>query len=177
MLIVSILKDVEMPRPKPFEPDYHPTDLELGWLAGFFEGEGSFNVTRGRPRMSINQTDLDLLEHFQQLTGSAGTIGPMKGSALSVKPLWQWRTNSIAEAQYVISLLYEHLGPRRRAKADEVRRLQPQRAKLVRGGKCINGHDLVPRNIEEHPKSNSIQCRICVNAKRRARYALTKAIS
>lgn len=28
-----------MPAPKPFRPTHIPDQLELGWLAGFFEGE------------------------------------------------------------------------------------------------------------------------------------------
>jgi len=160
-----------MPPPKPFNPDYDPTDLERGWLAGFFEGEGYLGLTQNRPRVAINNTDLSLLERLKRLTGNCGTIRPTKGNKLSVKQLWHWQTNSIAEAHHVINLIYDLLSARRQAKADEIRMLKPRRAKLERGGKCINGHDLVPGNIEEHPKSHSIQCRICVNTRRRARRA------
>lgn len=166
-----------MPAPKPFHPNYKPTDLERGWLAGFFEGEGYLGATSNRPRISINNTDLSLLERFKQLTGDCGTIRPSKGSAISVKPLWHWQTNSIAEAHHVVGLLYDLLSPRRQAKGDEIRMVKPLRAKLVRGGQCINGHDLIPSNVEEHPKSHSIQCRICVNARRRAHRAAKKALT
>ena len=81
----------------------------------------------------------------------------------------------MAEAHYVVDLIYDHLGSRRKAQADKVRALKPQRARLVRGGLCLHGHVLSPDNIEEHPRDNSFACKICVNARRRALYARRKA--
>lgn len=99
----------------------------------------------------------------------------MKPNKLSKKQLWSWKTNTVAEAQYLTNLMYSGLSPRRKIMADKVLALKPQRAKMIRGGKCLNGHDLTPENIEEHPRNNSFACKICVNAKRRDRYALKKA--
>lgn len=73
----------------------------LAWAAGFFEGEGWINIQRkeikGRVRHVLNSgitnTEIILLERFRIMFG--GRVRPRPGTAISRKPLWEWRAEGL----------------------------------------------------------------------------------
>lgn len=111
--------------PKPFvRPEI--SDLDLGWVAGFLEGEGTFGRyrTNGRhsyPRVSCGSTDLDQLERLQALLGGIGTIhkGKVREGREHHKPYWMWQLSAGKQATGVMGMLYELMSPRRQAAISE----------------------------------------------------------
>ncbi len=109
---------------------------ELAWAAGLFEGEGCFSAQKnssGRytSRAQITMSDLDILERFARTVG-VGKVHPRKQNNPSHKKLWHWRVTSYEEVQHILSILWNHLGPRRRARGAEVLRLNTSRGNGVR---------------------------------------------
>lgn len=72
------------------------TDLEIAWLAGLFEGEGSIVFSHGKLRKSvtitISNTILPLLEKVLEVVGT-GAIQNMTRYKVNPKhsPAWLWR--------------------------------------------------------------------------------------
>jgi len=98
------------------------TDIEIGWLAGIIDGEGSVSMDPRNgsryPRISVPSTDIAILEKCQKITGY-GSITP-RHSRRSIKhsPTWQWRISGSRQVLDVLCLLHEHLTcPRKKARA------------------------------------------------------------
>jgi hypothetical protein len=86
------------------------TREELAWAAGLFEGEGtvSYNAT------AIFMCDEDRLRAFRQALGF-GTVGPHTKRRNQRQPQYKWYAQSFEGVQATAALLWEWLGPRRRA--------------------------------------------------------------
>lgn len=75
------------------------TQLELGWLAGIMDGEGTISLSRNqskrdpvrwrRPALSITSTDREILDEVQRLCD--GTICNVKKYRERMKPSWVWK--------------------------------------------------------------------------------------
>src|SRR6266851_166503 len=73
------------------------TEIELAWLAGLLEGEGSFGFgVIKRPdrqsdtsyiRVRLSMTDHDVIQRAANLTG-APVCGPYRGKSGKDKPIW-----------------------------------------------------------------------------------------
>lgn len=108
------------------------SETDLGWLAGFLEGEGSFGLI-GRPptdlrypRISASQKQREPLERLVRIVG--GTIyRSRRGSSSRVDSgIWTWCLDG-THARAIMELLLPHMSPRRRTQIDaslagEVRR-------------------------------------------------------
>jgi hypothetical protein len=98
-----------------------PTEAEIAWAAGFFEGEGYFSsikrqLLHGAPRqypyVGINNTDYAMLLRFQAIVG-CGKIKP-RNAPYGRKKQWRWIASKRAEAEHVRDLLWPWLSERRR---------------------------------------------------------------
>src|SRR4051812_47458607 len=104
---------------------YHErmSSYELGWAVGFFEGEGCIYIHSGPTdrnalvSLQLANTDYDRLVEFQRIV----MVGNMRELTVSGnrKRAWHWQVRSADDVEFVLTLLYYGLGPRRRAKADE----------------------------------------------------------
>lgn len=96
------------------------TKVEIGWLAGLFEGEGSFYVNTIRkngktykyPAAAIKMTDRDVVEKAYQLFGK-GNIRHTRKQRPKWKPTWTWTLNGFELTNELFQLIKEHLGERR----------------------------------------------------------------
>jgi len=61
---------------------------DLGWVAGFLEGEGSFSFSGVDPRTSATQVELEPLEKLVQMFG--GKIYPKKPNGFGKKLCYSW---------------------------------------------------------------------------------------
>lgn len=86
----------------------------LAWLAGFWEGEGSFSLRESKyrhPRLSINQGDRSPLDLIQKKLGVGKVYEQNKGKAgrFSKKPIYKWdvwrRDDVIAVARAMLPFL------------------------------------------------------------------------
>lgn len=152
-----------------------PSDIDIGWAAGFFDGEGSTVVSKTRGhryvRLTISQKDREVLDRFCGIVGT-GTVGRRRGSPVTIapdgvvrlRPIFSWQTNSDPEARRVLAMIYPHLGRLKREQADRA-----IAASTYRGGhteifnRAHDGHDVTMtggRKPQRH-------CRTCFNIWRR----------
>lgn len=109
-----------------------PSNEEIAWAAGLFEGEGALMVVprKDRPpnqfltRAMLGSTDLDVLERFAEIVG-VGKIGsetqkynPLTGAPY--KPIWYWSVSNASDLIVLINMLKPWFGKRRGAKAELV---------------------------------------------------------
>jgi hypothetical protein len=52
---------------------YDPNDPMIAWVGGYCEGEASFYVDGGRPRIVVESTDPDTLERLQSIARTGTT--------------------------------------------------------------------------------------------------------
>lgn len=90
-----------------------PTDTEIAWAAGLFEGEGSFGYWNGRSRATMTLTDLDVLRRFSSIVGH-GTIGDSKVYQSHHKQRWIWWSNGDGFTA-IFEMFKPYLGMRRLA--------------------------------------------------------------
>ena len=96
-------------------------DMELGWLAGFFDGEGwiaSRNNGRGIT-LAIENSDLDLLERVLQYTGEGHISGPRTRSPKR-KSTWTWQVTDWPGSSRLLLAIYPLLSDRRKARVLEL---------------------------------------------------------
>lgn len=98
------------------------TDIEIAWLAGFLEGEGSFGVS-GKHTIGIwlQTTDGDVIEKAAKLMGSLvhGPYTRPSDIGKNRKPVFT-TTLCSSKAADVMRLIRPHMGARRGAKIDEI---------------------------------------------------------
>jgi hypothetical protein len=93
-------------------------DLELAWIAGLLEGEGSFLInSKGQPKVSCSMTDEDVLLKLQSLCG--GSICQQKAVKEHWKPIWIWYRCGLPAIE-LMQQLQPNMGTRRSAKIAEV---------------------------------------------------------
>lgn len=103
-----------------------PTNEQLAWAAGWFEGEGSVPNNKGKPAaasISITNTDLEVLEAFANLFG-CGRIYPLPRD--EHKPRWIYHVSG-EDAVSILERLYPWLHSRRRQRIDELFEARRQR--------------------------------------------------
>ena len=82
-------------------------------MAGFYEGEGCIDRTsRYGYRITIVNTDLDVLEKFKEFAG-CGTINLMKKYQPHHKTAWRYRISDKFNVKRIFELMLPWLGYRR----------------------------------------------------------------
>lgn len=94
-------------------------EVEVAWVAGLLEGEGSFLTQTNcySPKVSCQMTDKDVLDKLVSIAG--GTMFMVTKRQEHWKDCWAWRISGDPAAELIKSLL-PHLGERRRQRASEV---------------------------------------------------------
>ena len=104
-----------------------PTDVEIAWAAGLFEGEGCISTTKHELKsgthlyikMSLSMTDFDVVEKFARIVG-AGNLTPKRRGQEHWKDQLQWQCGSRTECTRILFMLAPHFGTRRRERMTEV---------------------------------------------------------
>ena len=119
-------------------------DLELGWLVGLFEGEGTCGVygpyeyAPARALMTVASTDLDVVQRVQDLT-KRGHVTSMerKPSAVCAEPktIHRWQLSAVADVAEVCELLYPLLHSRRQEQMKPVMEFCAERIKCRSSGR------------------------------------------
>jgi hypothetical protein len=110
---------------KPIDWGYVLNDLELGWVAGLIEGEGSFTVKKSKrkngyscqPQLRVSMTDEDVVRKLASLI-PVGNVCKAGRRTKGGKEVWIW---SLSKSQALIDLmivLRSLLGRRRRERID-----------------------------------------------------------
>jgi len=116
-------------------------DLEVAWLAGLYEGEGSCNITSGRAiRIEIAMTDEDIINRIHSLTG-VGSVKTAPKRKANYKQVYRWSIGGIA-AVNLLQQMMPWLGDRRRIHAENaINNWRTNKSQAARGDdSCIHGH-------------------------------------
>ena len=92
--------------------------LDVAWLAGLMEGEGSFFLTGGQPKMSLLMSDEDVVARAAAIIGTKHR-GPYGPYGASTKKTWQLTITNSRAAQWMMTL-YVFMGERRKQKIEEL---------------------------------------------------------
>lgn len=148
------------------------TREDLAWAAGLFEGEGCISVSGKGPSLApsccLGMTDEDIVRKFHRIIGKGSVLVrkpvPRADGTGHYKAICAWRTAGFRSTQYVIALLWNWLGARRRQRAAEI--LTRFRTFPIRRPKsCKYGHDLSLPGA----RNASGYCTIC-QARRHAKW-------
>jgi bacterioferritin-associated ferredoxin len=82
--------------------------MNIDYIGGFFDGEGSIVVTDTRVRVTIPQTNEDILKEISSFFG-CGIVDKLKKRQDHWKDAWQYRTRSNEESYNVLLTLRDHL--------------------------------------------------------------------
>ena len=138
--------------------------LELGWIAGFLEGEGDFTLSRKySPRVRAPQVQRAPLERLQQLIGGAIKLTSKRPDGW--KPVYRWAIDTSRSVQLMMTI-YPLMSPKRQeqiAKALVGWRANPI-CRSVKRTHCPQGHRLSLDNIYTDIRRGGqlrIRCRKC----------------
>lgn len=92
--------------------------VDLAWLAGILEGEGSFYVENDRPYIKVSMVDEDIIWRVYDLVG-AGHIGVENRKDPNQQTCFRWRTQG-HYAMQLMPLLLPYMGYRRSARIEEL---------------------------------------------------------
>lgn len=105
-----------------------PTDAEIAWAAGIFEGEGCFSTVgkvgmygRRNLRATLMMGDEDVVRRFAAIVGVGKVYDRKQGRPN--RPLTVWHCGKRAEFRRLAEMLRPWLGERRTARLDELLRL------------------------------------------------------
>lgn len=86
---------------------------DVYWLAGLIEGEGSFSLTRGYPRVSVAMTDRDVIVHVCLLL-CLPILGPYNQNYPNAKQVYRCQVTG-RRAVGIMLTLYQFMSERRQA--------------------------------------------------------------
>lgn len=94
------------------------TPLDLGWVVGMFEGEGSISIgtKRNEIAMAMCSTDEDVVRRFHNLVSCGTVVGPHSTNGNKDQFTWRSSTN---DSERLLRLFLPLLGNRRAARATE----------------------------------------------------------
>lgn len=151
-----------------------PTEAQIAWAAGIFEGEGCIMaVKKTAVKLSVEMTDLDVLEAFQMIVG-AGNI--CHKTCTNPKPQWKaryhWQVYNRDDVERILRAFLPWLLSRRRAKAEAMLdRLADNPGRHADKTHCVNGHEFTPDNIYRWSRQPNLRiCRTCHRQNAKARY-------
>lgn len=104
------------------------TCIELAWVAGLIEGEGTFgayktNVKGGTYKqfsVAVQMTDLDVLQKLHRITGLGTVIEAKRTKKENHKTCYVWKIGSRPEAKQFMQELLPLMGERRSARITEL---------------------------------------------------------
>jgi hypothetical protein len=96
-----------------------PTEVEVAWFSGLFEGEGSFWFVNDRPKgLHITMTDEDVLLKVQAIFG--GSINPdsRRDGKDHWKDAWKWYLG-LKQSMILVPKMMPYLSSRRTGRGEE----------------------------------------------------------
>lgn len=133
------------------------TDLELGWVIGFLEGEGSFEFRKKHHDVGVHATQVqrEPLERVRTYTGIGWIGGPHKTQSPTRSPFYRWDITG-PSARDLMLQMRPLLSPRRQVQIDTAFRLYEARPR--RGSSEASRKSWITRR--QRQASDSSQLRI-----------------
>lgn len=143
------------------------TDVQVAYLAGIYEGEGSCAITSGRAiRVEIVMTDQDVIHNIRNITG-LGSVKSVAPRAEKHKTAYRWSIGS-KDAVLFLEAIYPWLGQRRGDRAlDAINNWKTNKTQSSPNDtECVHGHSYLPPN----KRTRYGTCHLCnLEASRRYR--------
>jgi hypothetical protein len=101
-----------------------PSENEVAWAAGLFEGEGCITMFQQKHhqqpqlRLSVQMTDRDVVERFCSIV-ECESVSPEKRLRPPRKPVHVWQISNRRDVERLLLMFMPWLGERRRMRADE----------------------------------------------------------
>lgn len=105
-----------------------PTDFELGWMVGLYDGEGSCSGRRNRKGgtwygyVEVSMTDEDTIWRLHDVWGKLGNVTSYqrkhKYKRTLKQRMFRLRVTKQDEAREILDLMYPHLSQRRQEQID-----------------------------------------------------------
>ncbi len=112
-------------------------ELELAWAAGFFDGEGSTNISKTKTgwylRISIVQNDREVLDRFHKAIGGLGKVTGPNQYSYNKNPWYRYSLVG-SKAHAALGLLFPYLSSIKRAQALAVIEKIKKNAPMVYAG-------------------------------------------
>lgn len=86
--------------------------VDIAWVAGIFEGEGTINFSGSYPQIAVAMTDLDIIERLYKVT-EVGTIIMKTKQDPRYKQQWVWGVWNRKDVARILCAIYPLLGVRR----------------------------------------------------------------
>lgn len=96
------------------------TTKDLAWLGGLLEGEASFMMRKGSPKIALQMTDLDVMQKVARILDvKVGDYSRKPKGKETYLPVWHLAVHGIKAIGWMLTL-YQFFGDRRQAKIREV---------------------------------------------------------
>lgn len=94
--------------------------VDIAWLAGIIEGEGTIRVRSKNAgiEIAVKMTDEDVVRKIHAVTGCGSVSGPVFPPG-NRKPNWTWRCSTIRDASRLMLAVYPLMGLRRAGRIGE----------------------------------------------------------
>lgn len=138
-----------------------PSQTDIAWFAGLFEGEGTIICSAKNVRIGIGMTDRDVIERVDRLFPSAAGIR-REVRPPPRQPMYRWYISRQSLVREILTMILSYLGERRGAAARAA--IESINSRPFGGNgqkaKCKRDHPLSGNNvfIDSHGRR---QCRIC----------------
>lgn len=94
-----------------------PTKVDIGWAAGFIEGEGSFKKIKTTPRIEASQVNREPVLRLQRLFG--GSLKHYHNHKPTWCHIWHWYVNG-ARALECLDKIFPLLSKKRKKQARKI---------------------------------------------------------
>lgn len=140
--------------------------VEIAWVAGIIEGEGTILVPGGGqyPSVRVAMTDEDVVRRLHSITG-LGRVVPRKKGQPHFKPQWQWHVCSRREVARLLCAVAPLMGSRRTARiAEAADRLARPPRNIGQRPTTPHGTATRARHHYRNGEKPCEPCRLAINA-------------
>lgn len=130
--------------------------VEIGWLAGIIDGEGTLYANAGlhAARISVGMTDEDTINKLLDITGVGCINTSQRGN---YKRLYTWTVSNRNDVMHILASITPLLSNRRREKVAELAEIALTKVRSRKKTFCIRGHD---KTAEDGTYKNGA-CKLC----------------
>lgn len=139
--------------------------LDLGWVAGFLEGEGYFGLVAGKtPRVSVSQANLEPLIKLESLLGGKIAFEKRNNKNPNHKDIYALYVSSNRAVQIMLTI-YTLMSPKRKEQIERCIEVWKTTRRMSEKGftVCPNGHEMTEQNTYKNTRGGYIkrQCKQC----------------
>jgi hypothetical protein len=132
--------------------------LDIAWLGGLLEGEASFMIRKGCPKIGLQMTDKDTMERVAKILAvPVGAYSRRPKGKSTYLPVWHLAVHGTKAISWMMTL-YQFLGNRRQEKVRFI--LDTWKASKA-APRASRGTRLMSVCHPEKPRCGDMLCRAC----------------